>query len=100
MPSTSPRVITKSDPTRVTVEWDDGHTTVYTARELRGLCPCAGCVDETSGRRTHNSASVAADLTQVDVALVGNYAITIRFSDGHATGIYTFGMLRENDPSG
>ncbi len=99
MPSTTPRVITKSDPTRVTVEWDDGHTTVYTARELRGLCPCASCVDETSGHRVHNPASVAADLTQSDVALVGNYAITILFSDGHSTGIYSFPMLRENDPS-
>jgi DUF971 family protein len=29
---------------------------------------------------------------------VGNYAIQINFSDGHATGIYSFGCLRELCP--
>jgi DUF971 family protein len=28
------------------------------------------------------------------VSLVGLYALSIGFSDGHATGIYTFVMLR------
>jgi DUF971 family protein len=45
-------------------------------------------------------ASVPADLRQSDLALVGNYAITMWFSDGHHTGIYTFEYLRENDPTG
>ena len=100
MTSFDPRVITKSDPTRVAIEWHDDHSTVYTARELRQLCPCASCVDELTGRRTHDAASVPGDLVTQDVALVGNYAITIRFSDGHQTGIYPFRMLRENDPAG
>ena len=43
--------------------------------------------------------SVPTDLTQSGVELVGNYAISIRFSDGHQTGIYPFRMLRENDPA-
>jgi DUF971 family protein len=99
MPSTTPRVIRRSDPTRVEIEWDDGERTVFTAAELRSLCPCANCVDELSGVRRHDPASVPADLTQVDVRLVGNYAIAARFSDGHETGIYPFRMLRANDPA-
>ncbi len=94
----APRTITRSDPTKIEIEWSDAHTTTYTAAELRGLCPCANCVDEVSGIRTHDVGSVPLDLTQAGVELVGNYAITIRFSDGHQTGIYPFRMLRENDP--
>lgn len=100
MASTSPRTITRSDPSRVAIVWEDGHETVYTAAQLRALCPCAVCVDELTGVRVHDPRSVPAGLTHADVRLVGNYAITIRFSDGHATGIYPFVMLREKDPAG
>ncbi len=98
MASTLPRTITRSDPTRIAIEWDDGIETVYTARELRVLCPCARCVDEITGIRTLDPASIASDMTQSDVRLVGNYAISVRFADGHDTGIFTFPMLREHDP--
>jgi len=30
--------------------------------------------------------------------MVGNYAIKISFSDGHATGLYSWTYLREIDP--
>jgi len=98
--SYEPRVITKSDPTRVVIDWADGHRTEYSARELRQMCPCAGCVDELSGRRTLDVGAVPADIVTSGVALVGNYAITMRFSDGHGTGIYPFRMLRDQDPGG
>ena len=95
-----PTAIKKSDPTRIEIEWDDGKKTVFTAAELRSLCPCANCVDEMSGRRTHDPTTVPGDLTQDEVRLVGNYAISVRFSDGHQTGIYPFPFLREADPTG
>ena len=94
--ASNPLRITKSDPRKIEIEWDDGRKTMLSAAELRSLCPCAGCIDELTGIRRHEPASVPADLTQVDVRLVGNYAIAIRFSDGHATGIYPFAMLREH----
>jgi DUF971 family protein len=100
MSTPSPKVIRRSDPTRVEIEWSDGRTTVYTPAQLRGLCPCAACVSETTGRRMNDPASVPADLRQSDLAMVGNYAITMFFSDGHHTGIYTFEYLREHDPQG
>lgn len=93
-----PRVIRRSEPTRVEIEWTDGHRTVYPTRMLRGMCPCAACVDELTGVRRHDPTSVPEGLTHRDVALVGNYAIAIHFSDGHHTGIYPFAMLRANDP--
>lgn len=96
----TPRVITRSDPTQVSIEWADGHVTIYTARELRQACPCAGCVDELTGKRTLDVQGVPTDTRTHEVVLVGNYAISIAFSDGHATGIYPFEMLRDSDPQG
>lgn len=99
MSSTTPTVIERSDPRFVAIQWSDGHHTRYTAAELRGLCPCAGCVNELTGVRTHDPASVDPELQQSDVRMVGNYAITVRFADGHDTGIFPFRYLRESDPS-
>ncbi len=98
MTSHAPLAITTSDPTRVEIEWEDGHRTSYSPAALRGMCPCAHCVDEVSGIRTHDPASVSPDLTQGDARLVGRYALALRFSDGHHTGTFTFRMLRSEDP--
>jgi DUF971 family protein len=100
MTTFQPLVIRRTDPSKVEIDWADGHTTRYTAAELRGLCPCARCVNEVTGKRMHDPASVPADMTQSDLRFVGNYAIALRFSDGHDTGIYPFRFLREQDPRG
>ena len=99
MTTTTPLKITRSDPSRITIEWDDGHETTYSAAQLRRLCPCARCVDERTGKRTLQPESIPDDMTQVALQLVGNYAISVRFEDGHDTGIFPFGMLREHDPA-
>lgn len=95
-----PKVITRSDPTEVVIEWDDGLSSRFTAAELRGFCPCARCVNEVTGVRMHDPQSVPTELTHTDVRLVGHYALALRFSDGHDTGIYPFRFLREHDPRG
>jgi len=89
-----PRVITKSDPALLVIEWADDAETTLTAPQLRAICPCANCVDELTGRRVHDPASVPPDLLTESVTLVGHYALAIRFTDGHDTGIYTFDHLR------
>ena len=82
----------------IKVKWQDGHESVYPARVLRLSCPCAGCVDEVTGERRVTAASVPADVKPLGLQLVGNYAITIQWSDGHATGIYAFELLRKLCP--
>jgi DUF971 family protein len=91
-----PRKITRSDPTRIEFEWDDDVKTVLSTVELRSICPCAACVDELTGVRRHDPGSVSAELHHQNVRLVGNYALTMTFSDGHSTGIYPFPMLFEH----
>lgn len=92
--STTPTRIRRSDPSRVVFEWADGHSAEFSAADLRRRCPCAACVSETTGQRILDPKSVPDDLTQADLHLVGNYAIALRFSDGHETGIYTYSLLR------
>jgi DUF971 family protein len=80
----------------VSIEWDQaGHVWLYPAWELRLACPCAGCVEEMTGRALLNPASVALDVRPVSLELVGSYGLRIRWSDGHDTGIYTFEQLRK-----
>lgn len=76
------------------VTWDDvGDVRMLPYRALRLACPCAGCVDEMSGRLLLDPASVPDDIGIASLALVGAYGLRIRWSDGHGTGIYTFPQL-------
>ena len=63
--------------------------------ELRLACPCANCIDEITGAARLVPATISADVKPVSVRSVGNYAISIVWSDGHDTGIYSFERLKE-----
>lgn len=75
------------------ITWEPGHVSSYAIRQLRLACQCATCRDEFTGKDLLDPASVPEDLQALEVALVGNYAIRVRFSDGHDTGIYTYRYL-------
>ena len=84
----------------IKVKWQDGHESVYPAKYLRLNCPCAGCIDEVTGERRVLAADVPQDVKPLGIQLVGNYAISIQWSDGHSTGIYAFDKLRQLCPCG
>jgi DUF971 family protein len=75
--------------------WEDGLKTDASAQHLRQQCPCAGCVDEWTNKRTLDASQVPASLRITQVQPVGNYALSFVFSDGHSTGIYPWKLLRE-----
>ncbi len=90
----------------LTVRWPDGRESFYPVAYLRRMSPSA----ETRQLREElarnpltvlpaGSVGQAEPLTAVDAELVGHYAIRIRFSDGHDTGLYSWSYLREIDPS-
>lgn len=79
----------------VKITWQDGHVSVYPARELRLACPCAACVDEITGERRVIGQAIAQDVHPVKIELIGRYAISVTWSDGHNTGIYPFELLRK-----
>lgn len=94
-PATTPRDINPTeDGSALRIVWEDGHESVYLPFDLRMKCPCAGCVDESSGRRTLTEAMVASDVYPTAIEYVGRYALKFVWSDGHDTGFYSFDLLR------
>jgi DUF971 family protein len=85
---------------RVAIDWGDGHHSEYDTEKLRLLCPCAFCQGEAGrpGWLDTNPTLTATQTQLVDMRLVGSYAIAPTWADGHDTGYYEFGALRENCP--
>jgi DUF971 family protein len=85
----------------LSIEWSDGHVSVYPYRYLRDKCPCATCSE--SGPSRHLEAGPFPILGQKPLQperaeLVGRYALQIYWNDGHSSGIYSFPYLRELCP--
>ena len=77
------------------IAWDDGSNSRYRVFDLRVACPCANCVDELTGIRRLDPATIPPSVVPVRITSVGNYALQIVWTDGHDTGIYSFDRLRE-----
>jgi DUF971 family protein len=74
------------------IDWADGHRGVYPHAILRGFCPCAGCQGHTGDIRHVQSSDTQQELE--DIEAVGGYALSLKWFDGHASGIYSFQFLR------
>ena len=89
----------------LTIRWRNGRESFYPVEHLRRLSPSA----ETRTLRealAKNPLTVLparpalqGPLTATNAEFVGNYAHRIQFSDGHATGLFTWEYLRSIDPS-
>ena len=79
----------------IRIVWPDGPEATIPPARLRDLCPCAGCVEEGTGRKILDAATIPADIRPVEIHAVGNYAVQFHWSDGHSTGIYTWQTLRD-----
>ncbi|MFW5973232.1 MAG: gamma-butyrobetaine hydroxylase-like domain-containing protein [Bacteroidota bacterium] len=86
----------------LSISWADGHYTEYPLDGLRRACPCATC----QGHGNMNALPdpeiflVPSLMQWTDIRLdpVGDYALRIRWDDGHDTGIYTWDRLRRMCP--
>ncbi len=77
--------------------WEDGSETYIQAPALRAASPSAETAGERDilgvlhgGEHGKDYSKVAIDSWQ----FVGNYAIRFKFSDGHATGLYSYELLK------
>ena len=79
---------------QIRIKWEDEHESVYPFEALRQNCPCAHCSDarKTAG---YVPTLIKNGLALKDILPVGNYAIQLVWNDGHATGIYSFSLLRD-----
>ena len=82
----------------ITFVWEDDHRSEFRARDIRLACRCALCVDEWTRQPILDPASVPPNLTAKAIEIVGNYGMSVTWSDGHAMGIYHFRDLRERCP--
>ncbi|MBM4108212.1 MAG: DUF971 domain-containing protein [Phycisphaerae bacterium] len=87
----------------LTVQWADGSTSYYSIAYLRKMSPSAEMRQLREEMDRNPLAILPGGRTGPVVAesaeLVGNYALRIRFSDGHRTGLYTWDYLRGIDPA-
>jgi DUF971 family protein len=93
----------------VDIAWADGHSSHYEFTYLREECPCATC-NETRSKKNAEPAAKPALISSPALPMykpkpraqaatqVGNYAVQITFTDGHATGIYSYDHLRSICP--
>ncbi len=85
------------------IGWSDGTSRRYAAADLRKHCPCATCREKRDAGADIGagkpkmlpvlSLQEARPLRVEHMRPVGNYAYNIAFSDGHDSGIFTFGQL-------
>ena len=100
-PSTTPATIHADRQAHtLAIGWSDGHATTYDLTVLRWLCPCAYCRGEAGMPGWLDSApTLTPEQTQLeDMHLVGNYALSPHWADGHSTGFYSFTQLRHHCP--
>jgi DUF971 family protein len=93
------------------VQWADVATSYYSILYLRRMSPSAEARELRENLRRNPLAVLPASasgggtgggsgaLTALGAELVGRYALRIRFSDGHDTGIYSWDYLRSIDPA-
>jgi DUF971 family protein len=93
-----PTEIEKYKDGSIRIHWDDDHEGTYPPKYLRLLCPCAGCEDEWTGAPLINPDAIPDSIFPDHIEQVGWYAISIRWSDGHDTGIYSYEHLRLTCP--
>ena len=83
--------------THITIEWSDGHRSVFSNRGLRESCPCALCQGEMNplggSRSLPMLPDVRAGIRASEYRMIGLYAIAFAWSDGHSTGIYPYDYL-------
>lgn len=81
------------------IAWEDVSGKVALA-DMRKLCPCALCDDlreqqaQMSGLHMISESEMPSVVLK-DVIPVGNYAVQLRWQDGHDTGIFPYSFLKE-----
>ncbi len=81
----------------IAIVWSDGHEQYVSMEKLRAFSPSAENMGERDLVGRVYGGTEQTEFPGVTVTgwqIVGAYAVQFQFSDGHATGIYTFDYLR------
>ena len=77
----------------IVVKGADKKEHVVDSADLRRRCSCAACKDEFTGEPILQPEDVADDVYPTEIEPVGNYAVGIKWSDGHTSSIYPYERL-------
>lgn len=87
----------------LTVRWSDGKTSVFPVAALRRWSPSAEASEFRKAQASNPLTVMPAGggssdpVVATSAELVGRYALRICFSDGHATGLFSWDYLRALD---
>ncbi len=109
---TDPEHIAISKSRGIEIDWKDGHHSSYGIDYLRDWCPCATCAGTHGTEPRPKTASNPGASAQpanpfqmykprermLNIEPVGNYALRIKWADGHDAGIYSYSHLRQICP--
>lgn len=82
----------------VAIRWDDGRESYFNGEALRAASPSAANIGERDILGNQYGGGGPKRFPGVVVTgweRVGNYALRFEFSDGHASGLYSFDYLRK-----
>ena len=91
--ATPVNLVYRSESRALAIEYGDGEQAVLSAELLRVYSPSAEVRGHSDAERVLQTGKKHVGIDKVEA--VGNYAIRITFDDGHDTGIYSWGFLRE-----
>jgi DUF971 family protein len=95
------RLQVDTDAQTLTIEWADGHTSMFPLNRLRAACPCAECggkdVDHIPPPEA-TDASPRRTWTDLHIEPAGSVGIRITWDDGHSAGIFRWDRLRRLQP--
>jgi prepilin-type processing-associated H-X9-DG protein len=84
-------IVLAADRSRLRLAWPNGERAEVLAQHLREACRCAWC---TRARVDGNFAASFEGIAIDRLTPIGDYAINVAFSDGHARGIYPWPYLQ------
>ena len=93
-----PVTIKKSNEFIIYCKWTDGFESTITLKHLREQCPCANCAEDRKAKESKPIFSFEKfsqgmnDLIKLEI--IGTYALSPTWGDGHNVGIYTYEHLR------
>jgi len=83
------------DENGITLTWPNGESVAVKHAVLRRNCQCASCVDEYTNEQLLDTSAIPADIHPVLIGKVGNYALSIQWSDGHSSGFFPYTRIKE-----
>ncbi len=77
-------------PSEVNIAWPDGSSLSIPNKDLRNSCGCAHCIDENTGKKILKEGEIPSDIHAESFKVLGNYAFSVAWSDGHTSSIYPY----------